>query len=193
MNCAALFAALLLSFAPAAVPGVAAADDGPNTALVENVAFSLLTDEELASERGGLKLPTGLEVGFGASVRTFVDGSLVLETSLVWTDQGAVQNQSPSPVGPGGQGVTLSGGAENLPGVIVPGDGGSTAVLHELDAERIANIVVNTASNRDIRQEVRVDLTIPELSQFQQSAIQERANTQMFDAVNAALRDAALK
>ncbi|WP_312164095.1 hypothetical protein [Phenylobacterium sp.] len=185
MNCTAFFAALLLIFAPAALPGVAAAE-----ALV---AAAPLTDEELAAERGGLKLPTGLEVGFGASVRTFVDGALVLETRLVWTDQGAVQSQSPSAIGPGGQGVTLSGAAESLPGLVVPGDGGSTAVLHELNAERIANIVVNTASNRDIRQEVQIDLAIPELTQFQQSALQERANIQMLDAANSALRDAALR
>lgn len=189
MSWTAFFAALLLSFAPAAIPCVAAAGDG----LGQHAAAAPLTDEELAAERGGLKLPTGLEVGFGASVRTFIDGALVLETRLVWTDQGAVQSQSPSPVGPGGEGITLSGGAEGLPGLVVPGDGGSTAVLHELNAERIANIVVNTASNRDIRQEVRIDLTIPELSQFQQSAIQERVNIQVLDATNTALRDAALR
>ena len=71
------------------------------------------------------------------------------------------------------------------------GDGGSTVVLHELNAARIANVVVNTANNRDIRQEVQIDLAIPELSQFQQSAIQERANMRMMESVGAALGDAA--
>lgn len=194
MNCTILFAALLLSFAPAAIPNLAAAAADDAVAIgVKSSSAARLTDEELADERGGIKLPTGLEVGFGASVRTFVDGALVLETRLVWTDQGAVQSQTPSAIGPGGQGVTLSGGAESLPGVVVPGVGGSTAVLHELDAARIANIVVNTANNRNIRQEVQIDLTIPELSQFQQSALQGRANAQVLDAGNAALRDAALR
>lgn len=194
MNCAALFAALLLGFGAAAMPQAASADEARGVAAeVERFDATTLSDAELAAERGGIKLPTGLEVGFGASVRTFVDGALVLETRLVWTDQGAVQTQAPSAVGPGGQGVTLSGGAESLPGVVVPGDGGSTAVLHELDAARIANIVVNTANNRDIRQEVHIDLAIPELSQFQQSALQARANAQMVDAVNARLADAALR
>lgn len=151
-----------------------------------------LSDQELAAERGGLRLPTGMEVGFGASVRTFVDGALVLETKLVWTDLGAVQSRAPSLAsqGQGGQ-VTLSEGAAQLPGVALAGDGGSTVVLHELSAARISNIVVNTASNRDIRQEVQIDLAIPELTQFQQAAVQERANMRMMEAVGAALRDAA--
>ena len=152
-----------------------------------------LSDEQLAAERGGVRLPTGMEIGFGASVRTFVDGALVLETKLVWTDQGAMQTQTAPSLGaqgPGGQ-VKLSDGAGRLPGVALAGDGGSTVVLHELSAARIANIVVNTASNRDVRQEVQIDLAIPELTQFQQSAIQERANMRMLDAVGAALRDAA--
>ncbi|MCX7587901.1 hypothetical protein [Phenylobacterium sp. 58.2.17] len=150
-----------------------------------------LSDEELAAERGGLRLPTGMEVGFGASVRTFVDGALVLETRLVWTDLGAVQTRAAPhpPQGQSGQ-VTLSEGAAQLPGVALAGDGGSTVVLHELSAARISNIVVNTASNRDIRQEVQIDLAIPELTQFQQTAVQERANMRMMEAVGAALRDA---
>ena len=152
-----------------------------------------LSDQELAAERGGLRLPTGMEVGFGASVRTFVDGALVLETKLVWTDLGATQTQSAPPLASQGQGgqVTLSEGAAQLPGVALAGDGGSTVVLHELSAARISNIVVNTASNRDIRQEVQIDLAIPDLSQFQQSAIQERANMRMMESVGAALGDAA--
>ncbi|MGH6998664.1 MAG: hypothetical protein ACREEO_10725, partial [Phenylobacterium sp.] len=84
----------------------------------------------------------------------------------------------------------LSEGAAQLPGVALAGDGGSTVVLHELSAARISNIVVNTASNRDIRQEVQIDLAIPELTQFQQAAVQERANMRMMEAVSAALRDA---
>lgn len=152
-----------------------------------------LSDRELAAERGGLRLPTGMEVGFGASVRTFVDGALVLETKLVWTDLGATQTQSAPPLASQGQGgqVTLSEGAAQLPGVALAGDGGSTVVLHELSAARISNIVVNTANNRDIRQEVQIDLAIPELTQFQQAAVQERANMRMMEAVGAALRDAA--
>lgn len=166
---------------------------GVGTASAQDAfAGARLSDEELAAERGGLQLPTGMEVGFGASVRTFVDGALVLETRLVWTDQGAAQTQTaPSLAGQGQSGqITLSDSAAQLPGVALNGDGGSTVVLHELSAARIANIVVNTASNRDIRQEVQIDLAIPDLTQFQQAAIQERANMRMMDAVSAALRDA---
>lgn len=193
MSYATFFAALFLSFA-VTIPGVAAASE----ALAGEfgaVAAVPLTDEELAAERGGLQLPTGLEVGFGASVRTYIDGALVLETQLVWTDQGAMQTQSlPSAAAQaGGGGIALQDGAAVLPGLLVPGDGGSTAVLHDLSSGRLANIVVNTANNRDIRQEMRVDLAIPELSQFQQAAIQDRANLRMLDAANVALRDAALR
>ncbi len=182
MPCHSILAALILSL----IIGV-----GGTSAQQAVGVGAPLSDQELAAERGGLRLPTGMEVGFGASVRTFVDGALVLETRLVWTDLGAVQTQAAAhpPQGQSGQ-VTLSEGAAQLPGVALAGDGGSTVVLHELSAARISNIVVNTASNRDIRQEVQIDLAIPELTQFQQAAVQERANMRMMEAVGAALRDA---
>ena len=182
MRCVSFLAALFLSF----VAGVGAASS-------QGVLGRPLSDEELAGERGGIQLPTGMEVGFGASVRTFVDGALVLETKLVWTDQGALQSEAAPALAAQGQNgqITLSDGAAQLPGVALNGDGGSTVVLHELSAARIANVVVNTANNRDIRQEVQIDLAIPELSQFQQSAIQERANMRMMESVGAALGDAA--
>lgn len=165
--------------------GAAAAQD--------RLGGSPLTDPELADQRGALRLPGGMEIGFGASVRTFVDGALVLESNLVWTDQGAMRTEAAPSLDGQGQGgqVTLSDASAQILGKALAGDGGSTVVLHELDAARIANVVVNTASNRDIRQEVQIDLAIPELSRFQQSAIQERANLRMMDSVAAALGEAA--
>ena len=38
--------------------------------------FAALSDEELGGQRGGFMTPLGLEVGFGAIVRTTIDGAL---------------------------------------------------------------------------------------------------------------------
>jgi len=153
-----------------------------------------LDDVQLDSLRGGLRTPSGVEFGFGAVVRTYVDGALALETQLTWTDQGAVQTQGARAAGemPANvPGITLPPGAQGWAGVVLPGDGGATAVLHDLDAGAVNNIILNTASNRDIRQETLLTLNIPALDQFQKDALAAQLSMRLSDAVGAALSEAA--
>ena len=119
-----------------------------------------LTEAELAEQRGGILTPNGFEVGFGATVRTFVDGKLALETRLTWTDHGARTERIGDA---GGAGL----GPGSWTGVIAGASGGETRVLHDFSASRIASVVVNTADNRTIRQETDIQLTLPQLPQLQ--------------------------
>jgi hypothetical protein len=75
--------------------------------------------------------------------------------------------------------------------VILPGDGGATAVLHDLDAGTVNNIILNTANNRNIRQETLVTLNLPSLDQVQKDAIAAQLTMRLGDAVGAALSEAA--
>lgn len=52
-----------------------------------------LSDDELADMRGGFLTAGGAQFDFGASIKTMVNGQLALQTSLQWTDAGAVTRQ----------------------------------------------------------------------------------------------------
>ena len=169
----------LLMTALFAAPAVA--QDGP-----------ALDVRELESEVGGFQTPSGLEIGFGAEVRTYVDGKLALQTRLTWTDQGAVQTTEAtggSDLGSAaGAGIHL--GASPGAGVFVPGDNGGTVVLHGLDSDRISGLIFNTADNRDVRQEVNVTLNVPDLTAFQKDVAGQQLDLRLQDTVARALEGA---
>lgn len=147
---------------------------------------------ELESQVGGFQTPTGLEIGFGAEVRTYVDGKLALQTRLTWTDQGAVQTTeghgNGDLSGAAGAGINI-GGAPGA-GLYVPGDNGGTVVLHGLDSDQISGMIFNTADNRDIRQEVNVTLNVPDLTQFQKDVAGQKLDMRIQDTIGRALQDA---
>jgi hypothetical protein len=138
-----------------------------------------MTEPELAAQRGGLMTPMGLDVGFGATIRTYVDGQQVLQTQLTWTDKGP---------------VTQTVGADGAPSAttfVSPGAGGSTEVMHILNPDRIASVVVNTANGRNIRQDTDITLAVPQLQQFQQQVSADRITAGLQSALGLAVRDSA--
>jgi hypothetical protein len=152
--------------------------------------------EELDGMRGGFELPGGQQIDFGAVVKTYVDGQLALQTRLSWTPQGvatAVEGGGVTPdlaAAAAAYGLKLDGASN---GVLVPGEGGATAVLHDLGGERIAGVVINNASNRDIRQATEVTLNLPDFPQMSADFMSQRADLRLQDAVAAALRDTAIR
>jgi len=52
-----------------------------------------LSDNELADMRGGFLTAGGAQFDFGASIKTMVNGQVALQTSLQWTNTGAVTQQ----------------------------------------------------------------------------------------------------
>jgi len=166
----------------AAVPTLASAEPAvPSPAA--------LSDDELDEQRGGLRTPLGIDIGFGASVRTFVDGTLALETRLTWTEDGLRSEQVVNALGSitGGP-VTI--GTFNSSVNSVPG-GGATAVIHDLSMDRIASLVINTADNRTIRQETDITLVLPQLVDIQQRIAADRLASALQASVGLALRDVA--
>jgi hypothetical protein len=160
----------------------------------------VLSDAEQGAVRGGLQTPNGLEIGFGAVVRTYVDGSLALQTRLTWTEMGPVETLEVGMLTPDLASAAARGGlvfqgvgAEQLRGLLVPGDGGATAIAHSLTNEHIAHLVVNNANNREILQSTEVTLSIPELAQLQQDIAFQTFAMNLQAAVGAALRDAAAR
>ena len=147
-----------------------------------------LGNDDLDEQRGGLRTPLGLDVGFGASVRTFVDGALVLETRLTWTNGGPRSEQIVNDLG-SITGSPVRIGTLGSLATIAPGK--ATTVVHDLSMNRIANMVINTADNRTIRQETNVTLVLPQLLDIQQRLSADRLSSALQSSVGLALRDAA--
>lgn len=134
-------------------------------------AQSVLSDDQLAGMRGGLMTPSGIAFGFGAVIRTYIDGKMALQTDLTWTDRGAITTSS-------------AGGAET----VLPGINGTTVVLHDIDARRITSLVLNTADGRDIRQDTAVVLNIPQLEHYKADAAVQGLAANLRDAVTSAFQ-----
>lgn len=148
----------------------------------------LLNEFELKDQVGGLRTPSGIEFGFGAVVNTYVDGKLELQSQLTFTDHGAIKTDTAGMPGNGaGSGITVTGG---LPGIFLPADSGGTVVLHDLGDGRIGSVVLNTADNRDIRQETILNLNIPDLQNFQKDVAGQVFSANLQDAVQRALVNA---
>ena len=157
--------------------------DAPELTLADEPATPheiALAETDLDSERGGFLTPLGLDIGFGAVVRTTVDGVLALESRLTWDTKGGAQE----PVVTAGQptapddllaaaaagGIQLDPDAKGWNGVVLPGSNGATAVLQQLNSNGISNLTINTADNRVIEQTTDINLNIPGLEAFQAQA-----------------------
>jgi hypothetical protein len=146
-----------------------------------------LTIDELREQVGGLRTPTGIEFGLGAIITTYVDGQQALQSHLTWTDQGVVETtDGGSLAGAAGAGIHVDG---SVPGLYLPGQNGGTVVLHDLGDGRIGSVVLNTADNRDIRQETVINLDIPQLQQLQQDYAGQKFQMNLQDSVSRALEN----
>jgi hypothetical protein len=155
--------------------------------------------DELADARGGFIVANGVTLGFGATVRTFVDGQLALESRLTWTETGAVTEHSGGLEGAAdlasaidaalAQGLDLEG-LQNGQGLLLSDASGATALVHNLRNGSIQNLIVNNASGRDLRQEIEITLTLPDLASMQRQYSFDRIGSQIGQDMNSALLQA---
>ena len=146
-----------------------------------------LTSDELKEQVGGLRTPTGIEFGLGAIITTYIDGQQALQSHLTWTDHGVVETtDGGSLAGAAGAGINVDG---STPGLFLPGQNGGTVVLHDLGDGRIGSVVLNTADNRDIRQETVINLDIPQLQNLQQDFANQKVTMNLQDSVSRALEN----
>ncbi len=128
----------------------------------------------LAGLRGGLRVGA-LDVAFAATVRTVVNGTVVLESTAGLTPGGAMathSNMSNTGTAPGTlsfAGVSPSGLAGQA-GVVVEDPSGLTTALHSVTREQVLGAIFTTASNQQIRQEINVEVTIANFGRFQDVA-----------------------
>ena len=129
--------------------------------------IEVMSVDDLDAHRGGFEIGN-LNVNFGATVTTLVNGVPALVTTLTWTDVGAFVEQT---VGNVGQNIanmspeqlTAMGldGLGNVGGVVIDDESGVTALVHNITEGSLQNIIINNATGRDLAQEIDVTLTLP--------------------------------
>ncbi|HWA50387.1 MAG TPA: hypothetical protein VG742_19110 [Dongiaceae bacterium] len=134
-----------------------------------------LSDEELRSLRGGMSI-NGVDFDFGATVRIFVDGPLVAETSLTLNPDGSIARNTTihdatstapftSPSQLEGSKIHFAS-APNADGFVISGPNGLSLALNSLKAGEIMGLLANDAAGRNIMQTIEVNVTINNFTQI---------------------------
>lgn len=157
--------------------------------------IEIMTDEDMDTHRGGFEI-AGLNINFGATVTTLVNGIPALVTTLTWTDVGAFVEETVGGVGQNIADMTpeqLSAlgldGLENAGGVVIEDEAGVTALVHNITEGSLQNIIINNATGRDLTQEIDVTLTLPGFEFIQGQLVAERFGINITDDMNVFIGD----
>lgn len=145
----------------------------------------VMDDAEMNDLRGGINI-AGIEIGFGATVTSTLDGVPVLTTQFTLTDAGSILRQTLLAAGADISALTPEqrsalglNGLDGLDGIVIEGEGGGTAFIHNLTSGALQNIVVNTADGREITQTIDISLQLPNFDLVQQSMMLEHFGMQI--------------
>jgi hypothetical protein len=142
-------------------------------AVAPAMAETPLHDEALDEIRAGYVSVEGIAFAFAAEARSFVDGRLALESHLRIDGEGRRETIGPT--------VTL------------PGVGGVTTFSHHFGDHAFRTVVVNTASDRVLRQELIIAIAVPDLARFQQQVGEQQRLLRLVDAMTVNLRDSVVR
>lgn len=151
-------------------------------------AAETLSDEQLAEQRGGFVFQ-GMVIAFGADIRSYVNDELALRTIISWTAEGQSIERFVSPSLTAVDAAQIQGGILTSGGItmrignesVFLANNGQTALIHGSDA--IQNILINTASNVSLSQQVDAVLDISGYAPFRDAL----AMTRMSDAIGSVM------
>jgi hypothetical protein len=157
--------------------------------------IEVMSDTDMEEHRGGFEV-AGININFGATVTTLVNGVPALVTNLTWTDVGTFVEET---VGEIGQNIntmtpeqlTTLGldGLENAGGVVIEDEAGVTALVHNVTEGALQNIIINNATGRDLSQEIDVTLTLPGFELIQQALTVESFGIHLQDDMRGVMFD----
>lgn len=134
-----------------------------------------MTEEELAEARGGFEI-AGLIISLGANLRTYLNGELALQTLFNWGSGGVEAQQYVSAALTEATADQLRAGMFSEGGIRLQLGGqqvffandGHTALIHNVDSG-VQNVILNTASNTAVRQELDLTLNLSGYDTFRES------------------------
>lgn len=146
------------------------------TTAAEPPEAALLSDAELAEQRGGFSWQ-GMDIRFGAEIRSYLGDEQVMQTNVTWTDtnleiQRTVSHQL-TPLAPDHS--TLSPALKlpaGMEGAFLANQG-QTAFIQRTDGT-IQNVIVNVASNVDLAQDMAITLDVGNYAPFRDGILATR-------------------
>lgn len=157
-----------------------------------------LSDEELSGLRGGFITTNGFTFGFGVVIRSYINDQLALQTRLTWTPTGPLTEQVRGDV-PGltdlasamtamlNSGIDLRGLSGTSGGVALVSGEGATALIHNVTTGQLQNLIVNSASDRNLRQDMELNLYLPDLAAMQTANSAQQQVSQLTHDLNTSL------
>lgn len=180
--------ALLSSIVSAAAIALTCAPAHADDAWGDDIEVML--DEEMDAQRGGFRIG-GFEFNFGAVITSTIDGVPVLTTTITWSDAGAIIQRTLAGLGQSLDDLTPEqrsalglDGLEGAGGIVIDGTDGVTALVHNVADGSLQNIIVNTATGRDIAQDIDIQLELPNFEFMQQELTTERFGIRIGDDLN---------
>lgn len=160
--------------------------------VAEPFAFAeTVSDQLLDQQRGGFVIH-GMNVNLGADIRTYINGELMLRTTVSWADAGLLTEQFAA------QGISPANAASLTASALANGkismDAGGTPVFAANDGQTmlihrvengLQNILVNTASNLDIVQQVDASVELGGYDAFHDSIMSNRLSDSISSAIGA--------
>jgi hypothetical protein len=170
----------------ALAPVLLAASEPPEAQTSSRV--EIVPDAELAKQRGGFAFQ-GMVIAFGADIRSFVNDELALRTVISWTPQGSTIERFVSPSLTAVDAAQIQGGILTSGGItmrvgnesVFLANNGQTALVQSTDS--IQNVLINTASNVSLNQQVDAVLDVSGYEGFRDAL----ATTRMSDAIGAVM------
>ena len=167
--------------------------------VAEPFAFAeTVSDELLDQQRGGFVVH-GMNINLGADIRTYINGELMLRTTVNWTNAGVLKEQFAAPGISPANAISLNASAlangkisMDVGGTpVFAANDGQTMLIHRVE-NGLQNILINTASNLDIVQQVDASLELGGYEAFHDSIMSNRLSDSISSAIGSMTIGAAL-